>query len=913
MSFQFLSMISAMNWATELFKGVMAVLQEVLAGFIFGFLIYFLFIGTAYIINFAQELFNKVSGITEMSINDVPYGGKSTNGDLIIGIIKNDLVQKSFFTIIAVCLVLLVVFTIVAVIKTEFSMKYVSKAPIITRALTSMANFFMIPILFIVGIYATNTLIKVVNDSMSKAANASMATKCFMVGSAGANRARNSLDFANYLKRGEWLILTDREKNPFKNLDQAAIANLIDDYFEASEDGQKLSKVLTGTFNETTGLYENGLTMKHYNYSQRADKLEADESDVTNSVYIDWQTSMMGYPDFKEGISYLNITMVNYFYDFSSFNYILALGSAVVIAWSMLSVCLMLIKRIFEMLLLFMLSPVMTAVAPLDGGNAEKKVRGEFLKRLLSVIGPIFAYSLFFIIVKIISNMSPFSGESTIMFGQLIKKVFLSMFDYMFQIAAIIVGLGLLKTANTMFTSMLGLEDMLGAADANMKKTMGTAGKVALGATAMAGLTFKAAGTAAKLGGKGVSGIGKFVGGKKDMLKQSKIDNKKESIGKELAQEEGFRKNAFEQGDAEAVNISDQRISELKGEMANVEASDAKLAKKKIKRDEKPKFYKSKHNGETSEVGAENVAADGEDKTSDDEPKMSLKEKNRAQRKERFDASIIGRKFKDFKKGNFPLPLKDIYGASTSTMLSRLSESMSGLSNESGQAAMKLFNPFNKDERKTFYKSKDEISADKEKEGKEKKENVSGKEAELDMLKKIVAKEQSPQIEKKLKELNEAVEDANKDGILSEQIAAKKKLENFEVKNGITKQAEIMQASINKVSDKGHFDNLDKLNTFLDAAREEAKTKGTEEAKKQLGDQEASNEKVFKNSLSGLEGKMEELLKAFKHDDTSANQKVFEEAQSKKMDDLIRNLDKGFSSLGDVFKEVFNKNEDGKK
>jgi len=887
MSFQFLSMLGSF-W-----DGIMPAMQEVLVSIVFGYVLYYAFIGISLIITFAQKLFYMMAGIDSINIDNETYGGEG-HDDLIVGILRNSEVQDAFWTILGVCLVLLVVFTIIAVIKTEFSMKFVSKAPIISRALTSLANFFIIPVMFIVGIYATSALVRVVNDAVSKENNESLSVKCFKVGSSGANRASNDVVFANYLISGEWLI--NDERNPFSGCtlgDCAKVAAIIDDMFTGDSTNTNVVKLL-GTYDEETESYKDAAKIEEHTYTEK--------SNMDEGTYAEWQTTLMGYPDFSEGLSYLNIDQVNYFYDFSSFNYILALGSAVVIGWSMLTVCLMLIKRILEMLILFLLSPVMTAVAPLDNGNAEKKLRGEFLKRLLSVIGPVFAFNIFFIIIGILGSLSPFSGSTDIL-GIVMNKVVLGVFNLMFQIAIIIVGIGLMKTANTMFTSMLGMEDMLGAADANAKKTIGTAGKVALGATAGFGLAFKGTAALLKGGVKGVAGVGKGVGsaGKLALRGASRLTGYKGQVknDEELEAEERILARASKEGDSEGVEISTQNIEKIKSKIAKVpkkRREDYKIWTSK----QKIKDIKGNTGGtlEESKINDELISNENDKILGVKQGRSNERAERKEQRKEKFDASAVGKKLQDLKQGKFLL--KDIFGANSGAIFGRLTESLGGLSGESGQSAMNLL--FNKNERKSFYKSKEEIASDKEKADQSKKENITGKGAQIDFLKKSVAKDKGAVVEAEYKKLNENLENANKDGVLSEQFAAKKNLESFETKHGITKQAEIMQASINNVSDKDHFNNMDKLNTLLAGARTEAEAKGIKENEDEAKKLKEANKDAFKDSLKDTNDLLKQSIKAQKRENVGVDQKEYETAQTLKMEELIRSINGGFASLGEILK-----------
>ncbi len=854
-------------------------IMEILVGIVFGYILYFLFIGIGFIISFAQKLFNIAAGLEPISIDSQIYGG-SDNPDMVIGLMRNDTINKVFFTILGVCLVLLVIFTIIAVIKTEFSLKYTSKAPIISRALTSLANFFIIPIMFLVGITATSGLLRVVSGVWESGTPNSLTYKCFEVGSKAANRARNDTKFAQYLIGGDWIgqVTTSgggssgggggtlsgtpnlgdlyessssvsaaenfQDHNPFATLSEIEVADFIDKIFENSF-GSEANFLL-------------GIEMKDFNYEKQCERAD-------DNLYVDWHTALMGYPNLNERISIYNIKAVNYFYEFMNFNYILALGAAIVVAWNMLGICILLFKRVFEMLIIFLLSPIMTAVAPLDNGNAEKKLRGEFMKRLFSVIGPVFAYNLFFIIIGIFSEINPFKNMTGNFFQQYIAPVVLVVFDLMFELLVIIVALGLLKTANSMFTSMLGMEDLVSQSDATMKKTIGTTQKVALGATA--GITMAAKGTAQSI--KGIKSVGGYAVNAANAARIRGIDKDEEKFQykKEAALEDLEKKTERHEKFRDDGDVLDALGAKFSKNRAKAKVDRFNKREKDLERyrgsDEyKIKKAKERIEGLSSQEGGtqhEEAARLASIKEEEDKIK-TLKASQSQARKDKLAGSFLGRKVIGF--GH---EVKDVFGVTAGQMGERMRESAFGLTGEGAQKAMNLF--IDKNERKSFYKSSKDISADKEKEDKFSKEFSEGKGAELSMLKKVVASEKGEDVKKEYTKLADVLAKTIKDGVLSEQLAARRNLERFETKHGITKNAEIMQASINNMNNPNHDKNMELLNSYLSNARKEAEDKGIKEAAEQSERQAKANVEALENVMKDPIVEMTKVLKDMKTSD----------------------------------------------
>ena len=473
--------------------------------------IYFIFMGVCWLISFSENVFKAVAGIDKIYLNGTALGGGSGDGkDLVYAFITDASVQNVFWSILALSLLLLFIFTIVAMIKSEFTidLKGSAKGPIIGRALKSLVNFLVVPVTTLISIIGVNYLSKTIYDLFA-VGNNSFVSKCFYVGGYNANRVRRDEDFIKLINDSDFV-----ENNPFGSSAQSA-ANAIDDSFT---------------------------DFKMWNFKAKkvpafGDGNKAELEDEKG--YTDWHTLILGAPQTASNktFSIWNLRQVNYFYNLVYFDYILAVGSAIVLAWTLLSVCLVLVKRVFELAILFLLAPPMIAIAPLDGGQAEKKWRGEFMKRLLSVLGTVFSYNMYFLFVPLFENISLFSGVKmsfdatagavaggVAMLGsyQIAITDFLFVFDIFFQLICVIVGAGIIKSASALISTLLGVEDLVKSGGEAAKKAVDIGKKAALGATAIGGVAIK--GGAALL--KGAGGMAKRMGnsklgqGAKNLLKK---------------------------------------------------------------------------------------------------------------------------------------------------------------------------------------------------------------------------------------------------------------------------------------------------------------------------------------------------------------------------------------------------------
>lgn len=476
---------------------------------------YLIFAGVMMIATFAEMTFKKLAGIDTIYLNGEAFGGGSGDGkDLVYAFITDSAVQDVFWSIVGLSIILLFIFTIVAMIKSEFTidLKGSAKGPIIGRALKSLVNLLIVPVVTLISIFGTNFLTKTIYDLFDTTGD-TVVTKCFRVGAYNANRVRSTPGFGDIL-RDSHLIVNGNPFSGFSNDDD--LANYVDMCFVKYSDF--------------------AVEYEHYGF---VDLLEAIDKGELMSDCITFL--FFGVPNDQVCFNLFKMSQVNTYYNMAKFDWILAIGSGIVVTWTLLSVCLVLVKRVFELCILFLLAPPMTAIAPLDGGQAEKKWRGEFMKRLLAVIAPIFAYNMYFLMVPLFENISLFSGvkmavgtsavgAGVSMLGsyQIAITDFLFIFDIFFQLICVIVGLGIIKSASALLSNLLGVEDLVKSGGEAAKKAVDVGKKAALGATAIGGVAVKGAAAAIK----GAKGAAEAIKNKKDTA-QSRADAKEELAGEQ--------------------------------------------------------------------------------------------------------------------------------------------------------------------------------------------------------------------------------------------------------------------------------------------------------------------------------------------------------------------------------------------
>ena len=261
------------------------------------------------LIDFIKEIFYMLCGIESVEI-----GG--SQGDLLTNLIRSDSVKKAFLTISLIGVILLVLFTGISIIKSNYQEKQ-SWSGALRKSGQSLIITLLIPFTVLAGILLTNTVMSSVNKAM----------------------------------------------NPYGNTSHPLIG------------GQFLSTIGNGCY---TGSEDKNIVMAKF---------------------------VSGELDYK------NISLVKSYFDIQDMNYLIGiLGGFVMLVMFVLS-SISFIQRIFDIILLYLISPISIATIPLDEGNRFKLWKDMMIGKILSAYGIILVTNLFFLIIPQVYQMRFFSSD----------------------------------------------------------------------------------------------------------------------------------------------------------------------------------------------------------------------------------------------------------------------------------------------------------------------------------------------------------------------------------------------------------------------------------------------------------------------------------------------------------------------
>ncbi|MEG1752208.1 MAG: hypothetical protein RR247_04075 [Clostridia bacterium] len=267
-----------------------------------------------YIIDFIKDIFYMLAGIEPVKVN-----GKET--DLLSNFLLSDVVKKAFMYIFLIAVILLVIFVIIAIVRSEYvngeSKK--SKTLILGKAGMSFLIFLIVPFVMIAGITLSNTVVKSVNTAM----------------------------------------------NPY----------VVETGQDATIGGQIL------------------VTSGYYAYI-------GEESEREN-IEIKFITGELDYN---------NAEVVSQYYQIRSLDFFVGIiGSLVILVMFVMSaICF--IQRIFDIVLLFIISPISVSTIPTDDGQRFKQWKEMVIGKVLGAYGIILAMNLFFIIIPQVQQIAFFEN-----------------------------------------------------------------------------------------------------------------------------------------------------------------------------------------------------------------------------------------------------------------------------------------------------------------------------------------------------------------------------------------------------------------------------------------------------------------------------------------------------------------------
>ena len=270
---------------------------------------YGMFSGICILIDFIKTIFYKLCGIETVEI-------EGEQGDLLSNLLESDIIKRVFLTIFIIGFILLIMFTIIAIIKSNYQEKQNWKT-VLSKTGQAFMIMLLIPFTVLIGVMLTNTVMSSINQAMNVYPSAGQGT----IG-------------------GQFLITIGH-----------------DAYIGLIEQSQAEAMFVSGELN------------------------------------------------------YAKLSVVKQYYDITELNYVIGLlGSLVMLVMFVIS-AITFVQRIFDIVLLYIISPVSISTIPLDEGNRFKVWKDMLISKILSAYGIILVMNLFFLIIPQVYQIKFFDNS----------------------------------------------------------------------------------------------------------------------------------------------------------------------------------------------------------------------------------------------------------------------------------------------------------------------------------------------------------------------------------------------------------------------------------------------------------------------------------------------------------------------
>lgn len=428
-----------------------------------GTLLYPLFSIIFVVLNLLQNVFYSFAGIGTVYYGStysgtgggngtgmVPITGESDGGETSTGLIyyllTSNIVKNIVISIAILGLFLLVIFTTLAFIKTIYSDKPKSWKDILTNAIKGLTNFIVLPVCCLLGVWVGNIILQAINGATSTGGTMYLDRKLFLSCAYNANTYR---------------INTFGENSQGSADAYADIMATINAYNNAELNKIKVEENKNSDY-----------------YAEIVDQMYAlDVIPIHNHITVGvGATSHHGY------------------YQLWSINYLFLIVGGIFMMYVMVNITYGMIKRMFILLMLFVISPALCAMYPLDEGAAVKSWSGDVKKNILSAYGAVAGMNLFFSFMPIIQNIN-IAGSA---FGAYMADwAFVS--DIL-QLIILICGLFCVNDFISMISGYIGAGNAFSDGKSLRSNVKGAIQKQAKKVGSVAG-AFAKAGGAAKVGG----------------------------------------------------------------------------------------------------------------------------------------------------------------------------------------------------------------------------------------------------------------------------------------------------------------------------------------------------------------------------------------------------------------------------
>ena len=493
---------SLRDWFSGWFGAVLSIIPKTF---------YFLCTLAFQVLDILQLLVRKVAGLDVVYYAEDSEGDK---GDIAFEFIKtiftdeNSILSTIFWALIILGVILLIITTFIAVLRSEYAAtdsKSASKGKIIGKAFKAIASFAIVPIVCFFGVFLANVVLQAL-DTITSGSTTSQLNYTYQIPGEGEgttisvssffDEKRTNNDQITYISYNFWGGNNNLEiatsSTPISGLIFKAAAykaNRIR-YYDIFKQNLSNKGVGANVFDKFGTDYDQAASLLDdcfANNYQLKTSVKLTSEPFEKDYMVPFGNSNTFISNYAPELSYFdknNVNLVWFYYDLWQFDFLLGIAALIICLNLLIYLVFGLMKRIFELVVLFLIAPPVASIMPLDDGEALKKWKGKFISKVLGAYGPIVGLNLFFVILPLINNIRFFN---------------MTFLDSIINLLFTIVGLIMVKDLVGTISELIGAENGLKAGQDMAGEVGQTVAKVGQLAAAPVGFAVKGAKFATKM------------------------------------------------------------------------------------------------------------------------------------------------------------------------------------------------------------------------------------------------------------------------------------------------------------------------------------------------------------------------------------------------------------------------------
>ena len=287
------------------------------------------------ILNLFESLFNQIAGI---SSGVKAISGTHVEGDIVLYLIQSSVVQQVFMSVLILSLFLLIIFTIFAIVKNQYSDKQEPVSKIINSSVKALLMYLLVPVATIVCLIVGNVVLQAINDATKAHGGSSASEMLFTTAAHGANRLRgaNLSDNRSRLK----IMINDGQLDVLKpQLASIGIKSGSDAELASAEEIEYIATLV-------------------------------------DEYYVRGELGALGMSNIYE------LFAITQYYSLWEISLITIWIGGGFLIWAIGKITWGLVARMFKVTLFYAISPAVMATFPIDNGGALGKWRSEMVKNI---------------------------------------------------------------------------------------------------------------------------------------------------------------------------------------------------------------------------------------------------------------------------------------------------------------------------------------------------------------------------------------------------------------------------------------------------------------------------------------------------------------------------------------------------